>query len=138
MCYNDLTDKKDVSKGRFLSKKVENYKEEGNQRMTLLFLIGVIEMVILTLWTKVVVETKVIASGVMTAISIFIWYYALSRLMTDISNTNLIVAYAAGCALGTMIVTTLSVPRYQQWLKKHYEGMLQKRSISIVTYDITS
>ena len=38
-----------------------------------LFIIGIIEMIIITAWTKVVSDTKVIASGIITFINILIF-----------------------------------------------------------------
>lgn len=71
----------------------------------LLFFIGVLEMVILTAWTKVVGDNRVAWSGLITLINIFIWYYVLSVVVSNISNVTLIIAYALGCASGTMITT---------------------------------
>jgi len=56
----------------------------------ILFLVGVLEMVIVTAWTKVVTENKVMASGAITMVNI---------------NWKLVVLYALGCAVGTVIST---------------------------------
>jgi hypothetical protein len=77
--------------------------------MALLFIIGVVEMVIVTFWTKLVAETRVLASGLITLVNIFIWYYVLETIVNDISNWRLIVLYALGCALGTMLAGALSL-----------------------------
>lgn len=95
--------------------------------MALLFAIGVVEMIIVTFWTQLVVETRVFMSGIVTLVNVLIWYYVLERIVSDISNVGLIIAYAVGCALGTMIATTLSLPRYrsvwEQWIKSRTHAM---------------
>lgn len=70
-----------------------------------LFFIGVLEMIIVTLWTKMVVETRVLASGMVTMVNILIWYYVLQRIVDDINNWKLVLLYAFGCAVGTVIST---------------------------------
>ena len=71
----------------------------------ILFLIGFLEMIIATAWTRVVTKAQIMASGLITLVNIFIWYYVLQRIIQDISNTRLILIYALGCALGTMFCT---------------------------------
>ncbi|MBU4217148.1 DUF5698 domain-containing protein [Candidatus Parcubacteria bacterium] len=68
-----------------------------------LFFIGVIEMVIVTAWTKVVTKTQVLASGAITMVNVLIWYYVLQQIVGDISNWRIAFIYAAGCAVGTVI-----------------------------------
>lgn len=62
-------------------------------------------MIIVTVWTKMIVETKVIASGAVTMINIFIWYYVLQVIVDDINNWKLVLLYAFGCAVGTVLST---------------------------------
>jgi uncharacterized protein YebE (UPF0316 family) len=69
--------------------------------MLMLFLIGVLEMVIATVWTKVVTKTKVLASGTVTMVNIMIWFYVLQVMVNDINNWKLALLYAFGCAVGT-------------------------------------
>lgn len=71
----------------------------------ILFLVGILEMIIITVWTKTVTETKVIASGIVTFINILIWYYVLERIVSDITNISLVLFYALGCAIGTVVST---------------------------------
>jgi len=71
----------------------------------MLFFVGILEMIIVTVWTKVVTTTKVIASGVITVINIFIWYYVLQTVVDNIHNWQLVALYAFGCAIGTAITT---------------------------------
>ncbi|MCC6639079.1 hypothetical protein IT409_00805 [Candidatus Falkowbacteria bacterium] len=70
-----------------------------------LILVGFLEMLIVTVWTKTVSETQVVASGVATLVHVMVWYYVIQRLMTDINNWQIALMYAIGCALGTVITT---------------------------------
>jgi uncharacterized protein YebE (UPF0316 family) len=70
-----------------------------------LFFIGIIEMLIVTAWTKVVTKTRIFASGVITMINIIIWYYVLQTIIENINNWQLVILYALGCSVGTMIAT---------------------------------
>lgn len=79
----------------------------------MLFFIGVIEMVIISAWTKVVTETKVILSGIITVINVLIWYFVLETVINNIANPLVIIQYAIGCALGTMLTTA-----YFSWQEK--------------------
>lgn len=72
-----------------------------------LFFIGILEMLIVTAWTKLVSNTKIFASGFITIVNILIWYYVLRVVVDDIDNWQLILLYAFGCALGTVISTYL-------------------------------
>lgn len=71
----------------------------------MLFFVGILEMIIVTAWTKVVTDTKVLASGAITVINILIWYYVLQSIVEDISNWRLVLLYALGCAIGTVLCT---------------------------------
>ena len=89
--------------------------------MMLLFFIGIVEMLIATLWTALVTKAKVLASGFVTFINIFIWYYVLETVIKDINNWQLIVIYAFGCAIGTIIGTWIF-----SWLENNKEQVLGK------------
>lgn len=71
----------------------------------MLFFVGILEMLIVTAWTKVVTKNQIVASGVVTMINILIWYYVLETIVNDINNWRLILLYAFGCALGTVAST---------------------------------
>ena len=71
-----------------------------------LFFIGILEMLIVTAWTKVVTKSQIIASGAITWINILIWYYVLQTIVDNISNWKLVVLYAVGCAIGTILTTS--------------------------------
>ncbi|MDD5032679.1 MAG: DUF5698 domain-containing protein [Candidatus Pacebacteria bacterium] len=73
--------------------------------MFFLFFVGIIEMLIVTAWTKVVTRTKVMASGAITMVNVLIWYYVLQRFVDDIDNWLIAVVYAFGCAVGTVLGT---------------------------------
>ncbi len=73
--------------------------------MLLLFIIGFIDMVIISAWTKLVSDNKIMASGVVTVINIVTWYYVLQTILEDMGNWRLIAVYAIGCGLGTMLST---------------------------------
>lgn len=74
----------------------------------LLFFIGIIEMLIVALWTKWVVETKILASGAISMVNILIWYYVLQSVVNDIQNFTIVLLYASGCAIGTMLSGVIS------------------------------
>lgn len=94
--------------------------------MLMLFFIGILEMVILTVWTKVVTKTKVLASGAVTMVNILIWFYVLQTMVNDISNWKLALFYAFGCALGT----TGSTYVYSLIEKKKIDKVLKKFRLS--------
>ncbi|MFZ5364331.1 MAG: DUF5698 domain-containing protein, partial [Patescibacteria group bacterium] len=68
-----------------------------------LFFVGVLEMIIITVWTKLVVKTRIFASGAITLVNVLIWYYVLQTVVDNISNWRLVLLYALGCAVGTII-----------------------------------
>jgi uncharacterized protein YebE (UPF0316 family) len=69
----------------------------------LLFLIGIVEMLVVTAWTKFVSETRILASGAITMINVLIWYYVLQSILVNLHNWPIVFLYASGCAVGTMI-----------------------------------
>jgi uncharacterized protein YebE (UPF0316 family) len=71
----------------------------------MLFFVGIIEMIVITSWTKLVSKTQVISSGIVTFINILIWYYVLERVVNDIHNISVVLLYAFGCALGNVLTT---------------------------------
>jgi uncharacterized protein YebE (UPF0316 family) len=73
--------------------------------MLLLFLVGILEMLIVSIWTKAVTDTKVMLSGFVTLINIMIWYYVLQTVIDNINDWEVVIMYALGCAIGTMIST---------------------------------
>jgi RsiW-degrading membrane proteinase PrsW (M82 family) len=71
----------------------------------MLFFIGIIEMLIISAWTKAVTEAQVLVSGIVTLINVFIWYFVLQQVVNDLGNIWVVASYAIGCALGTVIST---------------------------------
>ena len=71
----------------------------------ILFLVGILEMIIMTIWTKVVTKTQVLASGFITVVNVMIWYYVLGTIVSNLDSFVLVIEYALGCAFGTMIGT---------------------------------
>ncbi|MFH1047468.1 MAG: DUF5698 domain-containing protein [Patescibacteria group bacterium] len=71
----------------------------------MLFFIGVVEMMIAAAWTRTVSSSKVLPSGAITMVNIFIWYFVLQTIIEDVTNWHVIVFYAMGCAVGTMLTT---------------------------------
>lgn len=71
----------------------------------ILFFVGAVEMLIVTLWTKAVTETKIWSSGAITVINILIWYYVVRTIVDNVNDWSLALLYALGCALGTMVGT---------------------------------
>jgi len=94
--------------------------------MLMLFLIGILEMVIATIWTKVVTKTKILASGTVTMVNILIWFYVLQTMVNDINNWKLALLYAFGCALGTSGSTFI----YSLIEKKKIGKILRKLRLS--------
>jgi hypothetical protein len=61
-------------------------------------LLFLIEMVIITAWTKAVSDTKVVASGVITFINVMIWSYVVQTIAQDVSNSyRQSIVYSLGC-----------------------------------------
>lgn len=70
-----------------------------------LFFVGVVELLIVTVWTKLVSKTQVLATGFVTIVNVMIWYYVLQAIVNDIANWKVALLYALGCSLGAMIGT---------------------------------
>lgn len=68
-----------------------------------LFFIGIVEMVIVALWTRAVTKANVALTGLVTAVNIFIWYYVVGQVVENLHNWRMIVPYGVGCAIGSMI-----------------------------------
>ncbi len=66
-------------------------------------------MLIVALWTKTVIGQRIVASGAVTFVNVFIWYYVLEMVVKNIDNPNIVFLYAAGCAVGTMLSGALSL-----------------------------
>jgi len=84
--------------------------------MLMLFIVGLLDMVMLTVWTETVTRAKILESGMVTIINIFIWYYVLQKVVNNIENFNLVLVYALGCSIGTMIGTYF-ISLKQKWVE---------------------
>jgi len=71
--------------------------------LILMFGVGVLEMVIISAWTKSVTEQRLFTSGFLTIINVSIWYFILRVIIEHINSVPLFAVYAVGCSLGTMI-----------------------------------
>ena len=85
----------------------------------MLFFVGILEMLIVATWTKLVSTNHILGSGIVTIFNILIWYYVLQTIVADIQNWQLIALYAVGCALGT-IMTTFYFQRKERFAKHNY------------------
>lgn len=94
----------------------------------MLFIIGIIEMIIISVWTKVVTDNKILTSGIITFINILIWYYVLESVVSDINNIQLILFYALGCTIGTMLTVS-----YYSWQEKNQQKKNGKKYSLIKT-----
>ncbi|OGG63604.1 hypothetical protein A3D66_01980 [Candidatus Kaiserbacteria bacterium RIFCSPHIGHO2_02_FULL_50_9] len=85
--------------------------------MLIIFLIGMAEMVLSTLWTKYVQEKSVVGSTAVTMVHVFVWYYVLRTVIDQIDNIGIVVAYALGCGIGNVAA--------------HYFGEYSKKKLAI-------
>ncbi len=99
----------------------------------ILFIIGVVEMFIVAYWTKTVVESRVYMSGAVTIVNILIWYYVLQTFVEDINNWYLIISYALGCAVGTMLSGYVSNLETKRRGKKKEMAITQLEPKALVT-----
>ena len=84
--------------------------------MLLIFLIGMAEMVLATLWAKYVQDKSVIGSTAVTILHVFVWYFVLRTVIDQIDNIGIVVAYALGCGIGNIAA--------------HYFGEYSKKKIA--------
>jgi uncharacterized protein YebE (UPF0316 family) len=80
--------------------------------MFILFFVGVLEMIIATVWTKTVTGKMIWGSGAVTMVNVLVWFYVLQQVVDNIHNWYVVVLYALGCSLGTVICTAYY--RYQE------------------------
>jgi len=70
---------------------------------TILFMVGIVELYISALLTKSISKERAGISGVITFVNILIWYFVLRTILEQLDNTKLVVVYALGCSLGTIL-----------------------------------
>lgn len=95
-----------------------------------LFFIGVLEMIIVSFWTKAVTETKMLMSGAITLVNVLIWYYVLQAIVNDVSNWVLVAAYSVGCAVGTML--SVAMFRWRDNKKESVATLKNERQSSTI------
>ena len=98
-----------------------------------IFIIGVIEMFVIAYWTKTVVESRVYVSGVVTIANILIWYYVLRTFVDNIDNWYLVLSYALGCAVGTMLSGFISNRETARKSKKVKQALTKLENKSLAT-----
>jgi uncharacterized protein YebE (UPF0316 family) len=91
----------------------------------ILFLVGIVDMVVIALWTKAVTKANVPLTGLVTTLNVFIWYYVVSQVVEHIDDWATIVPYAAGCAIGSMI-GALDRERTSAMMKKIFAAVLPR------------
>jgi uncharacterized protein YebE (UPF0316 family) len=72
-----------------------------------LFLVGAIEMMVAAAWTQSVSKSKIVASGIVTAVNVLIWFFVLKTVMECIDSWVVVVSYTLGCSIGTMLMSSL-------------------------------
>ncbi|MFH2063199.1 MAG: DUF5698 domain-containing protein [bacterium] len=110
-----------------------------------LFFVGVIEMVIATYWTKSVARAKVVRTGAITMVNIFIWFYVIRIVVDNLDNWTAIIPYAAGCAIGSMLGSAFEsrdvrrLFRRKRSSKRRSAGQVGLRPVSLpITADDTA
>jgi uncharacterized protein YebE (UPF0316 family) len=98
-----------------------------------IFIIGVIEMFVIAYWTKTVVESRVYMSGVITIVNVLIWFYVLQTFVDNIDNWYLVMSYALGCAVGTMLSSLVSNREKARKNKKVKQALSKLETESLVT-----
>lgn len=95
------------------------------------FAIGVVEMFIVALWTKLVSDSRVTASAVVTFVNTVMYFYVLEALLSHVDNTPVIISYALGCAVGTVAAS------HPAFLKKKTKRVSRSKK-AIHTHDSPS
>ena len=88
----------------------------------LIFLVGMAEMVLSTLWTNYVQEKSPFGSTLVTVIHVFVWYYVLRTVLDQIDNIAIVFYYAAGCGAGTLLPML-----FRESIEKRLKAFRRKR-----------
>lgn len=78
----------------------DNRKEKT--MLPVMFLVGVLEMIVVSAWTKAVASQRIWSSGFLTLLNVSLWYFILRVIIDYIDSLLIFGVYALGCALGTM------------------------------------
>lgn len=87
-------------------------------------------MFVIAYWTKVVVESRIYMSGIITVINILIWFYVLRTFVDNLDNWYLVMSYALGCAAGTMLSSYVS--NKEKVIKKRKAGIKIKNKVKAI------
>ena len=98
-----------------------------------IFTLGVVEMFVITYWTKTVAESRIYMSGAITIVNILIWFYVLRTFVDNIDNWYLLLSYALGCAVGTMLSGYVSNKEHARKTKKVKQALSKLEKHSLVT-----
>lgn len=98
-----------------------------------LFMLGVVEMFIVSYWTKTVADSRIYLSGFVTVVNVLIWYYVLQTFVSDISNWYLVLSYSIGCAVGTMLCGFISQKEEKRKAKKRKQALSKLGNTSLAT-----
>jgi uncharacterized protein YebE (UPF0316 family) len=99
----------------------------------IIFTLGVIEMFVIAYWTKTVVESRIYVSGLITIVNVLIWYYVLQTFVDNLNNWYLVMSYALGCAVGTMLSSFVSNQEKARKSRKVKQASAKLESKSLVT-----
>jgi uncharacterized protein YebE (UPF0316 family) len=89
----------------------------------LIFCIGMVEMVLATLWAKYVQEARAYASTFITVAHVFVWYYVLRTVVEQLNDVSIVMMYAAGCGIGNLLVVMVG-----EMLKKRHARRSRTRA----------
>lgn len=67
-----------------------------------MFLVGVLEMIVVSAWTKAVASQRLWLSGILTLANVSLWYFILRIIIDYIDSLLIFGVYALGCSIGTM------------------------------------
>lgn len=103
----------------------------GQEKAMIIFTLGVVEMFIISYWTKTVVESRIYMSGLITIVNVLIWYYVLQTFVDNLNNWYLVMSYALGCAAGTMLSGLVSNQEKFRKIKKAKKALSELESQSL-------
>ena len=98
----------------------------------IIFTLGIVEMFVISYWTKAVVESRIFMSGIITVINIFIWFYILRTFVDNLDNLYLVLTYALGCAIGTMLSSLVSNQEKTRKNKKVKKALTKLKEQALV------
>ncbi|MFX0084221.1 MAG: DUF5698 domain-containing protein [Candidatus Hodarchaeota archaeon] len=94
--------------------------------MIKLFFTGLIEIFLGAIDFKLTQRDRKILSSMTTIIGVFIWYFVVRTIVSDLANIPLVVSYALGCGLGCYLGLVLD-----DYIEKELFGMIPKKGRKI-------